>query len=403
MRRDGSTAVRPCRHRAGARGAATFTRGGFTLIELVVAMAIFGVIAATLTVFFRPAFESGWRAGRAPNWSRWPVRRCSGCASDVRATVPNAIRTPGTDCIETLPTSSGGRYRRAADTVNDSGPGCTPGAACAAPLDTTQATTVFDVLTPLSTVPAVGDFVVVDNQSPGDVYGGSNRAAITAVAMPTAAYGRHRIGGGEHRVPARLRRRPFRRRAGAQRAVFYVCSGADGTLDGRGDGKGTLYRLRITASTPPTRRRARRPPAARCWRRTCAAAVSSTTRTRARRSRTASSRCRSNWRATAKRPASSSAPTSSTRHDASRRPQRGLGAITIIVVLVVLAGMAAAIVRLNAASPVDRGAEGDGRARSAGRSRRSAMGAVPGVQGQLDDLQRRLPARSTCAARTACG
>jgi MSHA biogenesis protein MshO len=29
-----------------------------------------------------------------------------------------------------------------------------------------------------------------------------------------------------------------------QRAVFYVCSGADGTLDAQGNGKGTLYRLK---------------------------------------------------------------------------------------------------------------------------------------------------------------
>ena len=41
----------------------------------------------------------------------------------------------------------------------------------------------------------------------------------------------------------------------AQRAVFYVCSGADGTLDGAGNGKGVLYRLRnygFNATAPAT-------------------------------------------------------------------------------------------------------------------------------------------------------
>ena len=36
----------------------------------------------------------------------------------------------------------------------------------------------------LAAAPAVGDFVVVDNQNPGDVYAGSNRAAITSVTTP---------------------------------------------------------------------------------------------------------------------------------------------------------------------------------------------------------------------------
>ena len=30
---------------------------------------------------------------------------------------------------------------------------------------------------------------------------------------------------------------------GTTPAVFYICSGADGTLDASGNGKGTLYRL----------------------------------------------------------------------------------------------------------------------------------------------------------------
>jgi len=156
--------------------------------------------------------------------------------------VPNSIRTPGASCFELVPTSSGGRYRRAADTVNDSGPSCAPSASCSAPLDTGVATTEFDVLNTLSTLPAAGDQVVVDNQNPGDVYAGTNRAAISAVATPTAAFGRHRISVASTQFPLGYDGGRFVVVPASQAAVFYVCSGADGTLDASGNGKGTLYR-----------------------------------------------------------------------------------------------------------------------------------------------------------------
>jgi MSHA biogenesis protein MshO len=98
------------------------------------------------------------------------------------------------------------------------------------------------VLTPLTTLPAVGDFVVVDNQNPGDVYAGSNRAAITALATPNAAFGAHRVTVASTQFPAGYDGGRFVVVPAAQRAVFYVCSGADGTLDGNGNGKGTLVR-----------------------------------------------------------------------------------------------------------------------------------------------------------------
>ena len=216
---------------------------GFTLIELVVAIVIFGVMAAALTVFYRPAFEAYLATRSRADLAAQAGHALTRMQADVRAAVPNSIRTPGANCIETLPTASGGRYRRSADTVNDSAPGCSPGATCSAPLDPTQATTVFDVLTPLTPVPATGDFVVVDNHNPGDVYAGSNRAAIIAVGTPTAAHGLHRITVTSTAFPAGYDGGRFVVVPATQRAVFYVCSGADGSLDANGDGKGRLVRL----------------------------------------------------------------------------------------------------------------------------------------------------------------
>jgi MSHA biogenesis protein MshO len=142
-----------------------------------------------------------------------------------------------------VPSSGGGRFRTGPDTVNDSGPNCTPGASCSAPLDSAQATTVFDVLTPFAVTPAAGDWVVVGNQNPADVYGGVNRAAIASVAVPAAAYGRHRLTVASTQFPLGYDGARFTVVPNAQQAVFYVCSGADGTLDAAGNGRGTLYRL----------------------------------------------------------------------------------------------------------------------------------------------------------------
>ena len=215
---------------------------GFTLVELVMVVAIAGIIAATLVVFFRPAMEN-YLASRAradlTDQAETALRRM---VRDMRVAVPNSIRTPGSLCVELIPTSTGGRYRSGPDTVNDAA-SCTA-ATCSAPLDSSQATTAFDVLSPLSSVPAVGDWVVVGNQNPSDVYAGVNRAAIaSAVTTPAAAFGRHRISITSTQMPVGYDGGRFSVVPNAQRAVFYVCSGADGTLDANGNGKGTLYRL----------------------------------------------------------------------------------------------------------------------------------------------------------------
>ena len=215
---------------------------GFTLVELVVAMVLFGLMAATLVVFLRPAFDSYLATRVRAELAAQAGQALNRMQSDVRSAVPNSIRTPDASCFELVPTSSGGRFRRAADTVNDSAPGCAPAADCSAPLDPSAATTVFDVLNPLSATPAAGDFVVVDNQNPGDVYAGSNRAAISAVATPVATYGAHRITVASTQFPLGYDGGRFVVVPAAQAAVFYVCSGADGTLDAAGNGKGTLLR-----------------------------------------------------------------------------------------------------------------------------------------------------------------
>ena len=217
---------------------------GFTLIELVLVIVIGSVIAATLVVFVKPAIDSYIASRARADLSDQTDTALRRMVRDVRLAVPNSIRIPGDQCFELVPTSTGGRLRTAPDTQNNVPTDCsTPGPTCAAPLDTSQATTAFDVLSPLSATPAVGDWVVVGNQTPADVYGGSNRAAITAavVAPPNAAFGKHRITVASTQFPLGYDGGRFSVVPNAQRAVFYVCSGAG--VDANGNGTGTLYRL----------------------------------------------------------------------------------------------------------------------------------------------------------------
>lgn len=206
---------------------------GFTVVELVIAMVVFGLLAATLVIFVRPAVTAyqgaRTRAGLVEDGDQ-ALRRM---LREVQSAVPNSIRTPSTDCFELVPTLVGGRARLAPDTVN----------AGSAALDTTAATTQFDVLTPLTNLPAVGDWVVVGNQNPADVHGGANRSDITAISPLAANLGRMRIAVRSKQFPLGYDGGRFVVVPASQTAVFYVCSGADGTLDASGNGKGTLYRM----------------------------------------------------------------------------------------------------------------------------------------------------------------
>lgn len=201
---------------------------GFTLVELIIVITITGILAAAVTVFLKPAIDSYMDARRRADLTDIADTALRRVAMDIRRAVPNSIRSVSASCFQLVPTIAGGRYRMASDTVNDTPAPlpCTPSATCSAPLDITQPVTRFDVLSPMSMIPANGDWVVIANQTAGDVYAGTSRAQINAaVSTPRAGDGLHRISITSKQFSSGYDGGRFVVVPNAEQTVFYSCVG----------------------------------------------------------------------------------------------------------------------------------------------------------------------------------
>ncbi|HEX8962569.1 MAG TPA: type II secretion system protein [Rhodocyclaceae bacterium] len=162
---------------------------GFTLVELVIVIAITGVLAASVTMFLLPAIKGYFDARRRADMTDMADTALRRMSFDVRRAVPNSISVIApqpadafTACFRLAPTIAGGRYRMGPDTATVGSASASLGAG----------DTVFDALwiesqRALVAGGATPDIVVVDNTNDADVYAGANRAAITAAAAPALA------------------------------------------------------------------------------------------------------------------------------------------------------------------------------------------------------------------------
>ena len=190
---------------------------GFSLIEMVMVIVILGVIGATVAVFLRrpvDAYVDTTRRAALSDLADTAVRRI---ARDVRRALPNSVRSPNSQCIEFIPTRTGGRYR-AEPTATGTGD----------ILDFTTADTRFGVFADLSALPAeqrvlAGDLVVVYNLGiPGaDAYDGDNVAVVASVT--TGAESNITIAAKQFPLASAANR--FHVVPGDEKIVSFSCSG----------------------------------------------------------------------------------------------------------------------------------------------------------------------------------
>lgn len=145
---------------------------GFTLVEMVVAIVITGVLVALVSMFGRRQIDAYFDvAGRAAlaDAADTALRRI---ARDLQMALPNSVRTSGTTLVEFVPIRTAGRYRT---DLSPSGGGD--------PLDLSSSTDkTFDVLGPPVTT-VTGDQLVIYNlgQTGSDVYAGTSSRVLTTI------------------------------------------------------------------------------------------------------------------------------------------------------------------------------------------------------------------------------
>lgn len=186
------------------------TSSGFSLIEMVIAITVMGVLAAASGGFLRGPIASYFAAERRTDLAESGTLALAKLKQDVGRAVPNSVRVinaGGRFWLELLPTRSEGRYRAggAGDVLNFG-----------------TADTGFDVLGP-PTQAQVGDWIVVNNHLPGsNVWVGGSRAAYSGAPGFVAT-----VVHASHTFPADA---PDRRFQIATNPVTYTCDPVAGTL-----------------------------------------------------------------------------------------------------------------------------------------------------------------------------
>lgn len=148
--------------------------GGFSIIELIVALVVTGVIATGLTLWMSRPLEAMQESQRRAAVIGEAARVVAALQRELPDALPNSVRLAcGGRCVEFIPVVAYGDYRVASpgDTLEFSAPD-----------------TRFDVLKPLASAPQAGMQIVINNQNalssgPASAYSSdsnNNRATVVA-------------------------------------------------------------------------------------------------------------------------------------------------------------------------------------------------------------------------------
>jgi MSHA biogenesis protein MshO len=215
-------------------------RAGFTLLEMIVVIAILGIISAMVAVFIRRPVESYVDSARRAELSDVADTALRRITRDLGLALPNSVRVTSVGPVfylEFLITSGGGRYRAEKT-----------GAGAGNILDFTAAVSSFDVLGPMPTF-AGGESIVIYNLGTGfsgaDAYqptaappNDNNRAAFGSALGSTITLGAPKL------FPLAS---PGNRFHVVQYAVTYECNPAPGVNEIR---RYWNYGI-VTPQTPP--------------------------------------------------------------------------------------------------------------------------------------------------------
>ncbi len=198
---------------------------GFTLVEMIVVIAIAGIVAAMVAVFIRAPVEAYVDTARRARLTEQADTALRRLARDVRTALPNSVRVVavGTSSyLEFVPTLGGGRYRQypASDGSGDS-------------LDFNSSDGAFDVVGPVPEY-ANGQSLCIYNLGPGsgaDAYAGNNCAVITSANANPALFSsdaaRHNVTFAARQFPLPS---PSARFHVVAPPVTYECAPVAGTL-----------------------------------------------------------------------------------------------------------------------------------------------------------------------------
>lgn len=206
-------------------------RQGFTLVEMIIAIVLTGIVVGIVSMFIRAPIQNYFDvANRAEvtDAANTALRRIS---RDLHIALPNSLRRSGSQCLEFIPTRTGGRYR--ADS---------PGT----PLDFSTTVTTFDYVGTLTSTPVIGDLIVIYNLGieGANVYRNENVATVTSVTATSLNFT-------STKFPFRSPGSRFQIVPVDDRVVSYVCVIPSPAINpATGDGTGILYRYANYVATP---------------------------------------------------------------------------------------------------------------------------------------------------------